>query len=799
MAREAIYKMRVDTGSSVQDIQSFEKGLNDTTAAINKNDQAAKDMNATFEQVYGELQPLTTRLGEAEDRLYELALAGETTSDEYQKLLQTVARYRQTQIQTDMVVDQASKTFSEKLTGSVEGAAAVFQGFESVTALLGVENEALIQTMVRLQAVQGAVNAVQIVSQKIKERDPLLTGAMTLAQRAYSIAVGQSSGAMKLFRIALISTGIGAIVVGLGMLIANFDKVVGWVDKAVKKFKESSVAVKILLYPITLLIKGYDLMIWVLQKLGVVDSEETKARIKNAEDRLAAIEEERKALESRYDFEIAKARAAGQDVYDIEQAKRKAVRESILDQIKQITTLATLNGEITDEQKEQIKSLREEFVKSAQDSTVAAIAENKKRADEEKKNAQEAAKRRADELKAEQERARALIEIRNGFFAELEEAENAYYDSLLTDQQREEIAVTDKFFNLIEQAKQYGADTTTLELAQAKELSDIRKKFDEERLKKIKENEEMKIALLRSYQEVVLDEYQKELVDFEDAQAAQSKALSEALKEGVITEQQFMDAQLKLEEAYAQKELEINKKKNDAIAEANAKRWEEETKNITKALEFAEMGLAQLDAINGLLNQIGENRLATIEQQQEAELASLDEKQAAALSNESLTAEQRTKIEEDFAQQKYQVQLRAFNEEEKIKRAQFARDKALRIAQAAIDTAAAVIKSIAQGGGIPTGLPFGIAAAALGATQIATIAAQKYQGGSAPTPPSLSGGVTGAGASTFQANESANLNTEETNLSSITQNAPISQVVVLESDITQTQNKVALQEKLSTF
>ena len=33
------------------------------------------------------LQPLTTRLGEAEDRLYELALAGDTTSKEYQELL----------------------------------------------------------------------------------------------------------------------------------------------------------------------------------------------------------------------------------------------------------------------------------------------------------------------------------------------------------------------------------------------------------------------------------------------------------------------------------------------------------------------------------------------------------------------------------------------------------------------------------------------------------------------------------------------------------------------------------------
>jgi hypothetical protein len=147
--KEAVFKVRTDTGSSVQDIKSFEQGLNDATAAVNKNDAATSNLNATFEQIYGELQPLTSRLGEAEDRLYELALAGDTASNEYKGLLETVARYRQTQIATDMVVDQAAKTFSEKLTGSVEGAAAVFQGFESVTALVGVENEALVKTMVR--------------------------------------------------------------------------------------------------------------------------------------------------------------------------------------------------------------------------------------------------------------------------------------------------------------------------------------------------------------------------------------------------------------------------------------------------------------------------------------------------------------------------------------------------------------------------------------------------------------------------------------------------------------------------
>jgi hypothetical protein len=44
-------------------------------------------------------------------------------------------------------------------------------------------------------------------------------------QKAYTAVVGSSTGAMKVFKLALIGTGIGAIVIAIGLLIANFDKV----------------------------------------------------------------------------------------------------------------------------------------------------------------------------------------------------------------------------------------------------------------------------------------------------------------------------------------------------------------------------------------------------------------------------------------------------------------------------------------------------------------------------------------------------------------------------------------------
>ena len=68
-------------------------------------------------------------------------------------------------------------------------------------------------------------------------------------------------------------------------------------------------------------------------------------------------------------------------------------------------------------------------------------------------------------------------------------------------------------------------------------------------------------------------------------------------------------------------------------------------------------------------------------------------------------------------------------EEENIKRRMFKRDKALRISQTVVDTASNIVTSVRNGGGVPAGVPFGIAAGAMGALQLAAIARTKFDGG----------------------------------------------------------------------
>ena len=76
-----------------------------------------------------------------------------------------------------------------------------------------------------------------------------------------------------------------------------------------------------------------------------------------------------------------------------------------------------------------------------------------------------------------------------------EDLENLYFESLLTQQQQEENAVADKYFKLIEQAKQYGEDVTVLEEAREHEINEIKKKFAKEDLEREQAVEGAKIDL----------------------------------------------------------------------------------------------------------------------------------------------------------------------------------------------------------------------------------------------------------------------------------------------------------------
>jgi len=814
--KEAVFNVKVNTGNSVKDVQDLDMSLNNVNKTLDSTSQSM-DKNATFAQRYGdELQPLTTRLGEAEDRLYELALAGQQASQEYQELLETVTRYRQTQIAVDQTVDASAQTMGQKLVANVEFGASAFQAYESAVALAGVESEALVQTMVKLQAIQGLVGSIQGLSQGLKE-STIGMKALALAQGLYSTVVGTSTGLMKAFRIALLSTGIGALVVAVGVLIANFDKLTYVFKPVINGLKAIGDAIGLTDFAAEEASKNEErraelqrqrneMTLWNLER-------EHRARQRYIRENTRNHNDEQK----QYDRIIAAQNAEGKSSIKWTKAKIQAsidyqkylLKEQELELRNAEAKLKTVTGEeyrkVEDQiesQKNALNQIKNNILDSENELKLIDINARKQASSRARASSDERKRRKEKELEEEKKRIFNLQKLEMEFLEELEKLDEEAYQKTLTAQQKEETAINDKYFRLIETAKQYGMDTTDLEAKQQLELAGIRKKYDDEAIAKAKEKEQKILEIREKFNALFRDQFDQQIADARKSNQEQINELEKANKEGIISDGEFYIAKLKLANDLADKEKQIEKEKNEYIKQQNIKAREEQLKGIQSIIDGAQKGLEGLSQINNLVNQIDQARLNSIQSRRDENLESLDANLEAQLEREDLTADQKKAIEENFAEQKFKVQQKAFEEEEKIKRAQFNRDKALKLAQVSIDTASAIVKAIAQFGPPPS--PLGIAgiasAGVIGLTQALAILNQQYQGGTAPSPPQIggasAGSLTGAGASTFTANTSA----QQTDLTTLGQeNVPVSQVVVLESDITGTQSKVAVQEAKSSF
>ena len=99
-----------------------------------------------------------------------------------------------------------------------------YQAFLGVQSLVGKENKNLQEGLLKLNAVMAITQSIQQIGNELTAEDSILKQAASKATAAYNIVVGASTGALKLFRIALAATGIGIAIVGIIALVENWDK-----------------------------------------------------------------------------------------------------------------------------------------------------------------------------------------------------------------------------------------------------------------------------------------------------------------------------------------------------------------------------------------------------------------------------------------------------------------------------------------------------------------------------------------------------------------------------------------------
>lgn len=285
-----------------------------------------------------------------------------------------------------------------------------------------------------------------------------------------------------------------------------------------------------------------------------------------------------------------------------------------------------------------------------------------------------------------------------------------------------------------------------------------------------------------SYKEgLITDADEKALLQAQKAYDNEKKELDEFLKDKVITQEQ-----------YDQLLIDAEQRRNDEINKINTAARNKEKMEYAKFFtdmagifdsiagegteliaslgstimsgigSFIELSTQQFEsttekvnayaqAIGGMINSVLgavsaeqqarlEENLANVEQTYEHETQLLENQK-----------EQGIITEEEFAQRKYQTDLKRFNQEEALRKKAFEQEKSMKIAStivAGLQGAVAAFAGAMQLGPIAGPIVGGVLAGIVGvmtAVNVAQIASTKYQGGTPPAAPSISGGAEGAG------------------------------------------------------
>jgi len=168
-----------------------------------------KSFRAQFKEASQDLQRIQATFGEYSKEALQAAKNVASLKDRIQEARETVDLF-----------DPGKRL--QAVTGVVNSVAGAYAGLQGALALVGVESE---DVQKQLLKVQGALALSQGVS-------TFLDSAKDF-QRLGAIIKTQVVTAFSTLRGAILATGVGALAIGLGLLIANFDKVSQAVLKAI--------------------------------------------------------------------------------------------------------------------------------------------------------------------------------------------------------------------------------------------------------------------------------------------------------------------------------------------------------------------------------------------------------------------------------------------------------------------------------------------------------------------------------------------------------------------------------------
>lgn len=394
-----------------------------------------------------------------------------------QELLEAEQKAGQLQKSLKSVNDQVNQLAKDngKLNAFVELGQGIVGGFaaaQGAMALFGEENKDLEKTLVKLQASIALMNGLEQVSKTLKKESAILTElqsaklkVLTFVQGRYAAVVGTTTGAMKLLRLAGAAIPITLLITGIGILIANFDKI----KKVVLGFLPDLSKLGDLFTKVKNAVMDF---VGISSEAERAIDAQAKANEKSSKqiDRQIALLEaqggkEREIFDLRY-----KQLRQDADLLEMKKKKKLASQEEI-DQLDDLrNAILVLNQEETNRQNEIVKNEQKKNEEVAKKRKEA----HDKRVEQEKKDAEELRKLISDETEKQRERdfseqAKEIDALQDAAEEKMKIAKgNAEAEKLILDNLSKDVAAIREKYRLEAEAKQKEIDDKKTEDDKAK-------------------------------------------------------------------------------------------------------------------------------------------------------------------------------------------------------------------------------------------------------------------------------------------------------------------------------------------
>lgn len=304
MAKVVAADLQINTTESVKAVKTAQQELRQLLRTL-----------TTLDEGSAEFQRLTQRAGELRDQIGDINQRVNFLANDTQKLA----------------------AFTD-IAGGIAGGFAAAQG---AAALFGGESEDLVKVLTRVQGSMAVLQGIQAAANTLNKDSAAMVFLNIQRQRVLQLELVKSGLALRGWSAALAATGIGAVVVGLGLLVA-------WMVKSQEATEEQTAALERQKRVIDLMNESIKLQTTLRQEQ--IDTEQAASgnALQAAQQRLtilneeirqqeAAIEIEKRNIESLTGFENNELLKRRQNNLLQRQINLENLRQDLLAQVNIIT------------------------------------------------------------------------------------------------------------------------------------------------------------------------------------------------------------------------------------------------------------------------------------------------------------------------------------------------------------------------------------------------------------------------------------------------------------------------------